>query len=46
MVMNASSYLRTDVVMMGILILGITGYLLDLALVHAQRRWVHWMGKN
>jgi taurine transport system permease protein len=46
MVMNASSYLRTDVVMLGILILGITGYLLDLALVAAQTYWVHWMGKG
>ncbi len=45
MVMNASSYLRTDVVMLGIVVLGITGYLLDLSLVAAQRRWVHWMGK-
>ena len=33
MVINASAYLRTDVVMIGILLLGITGYLLDLALV-------------
>lgn len=45
MVINASAYLRTDVVMLGILILGITGYLLDLALVATQRYWVHWMGK-
>lgn len=46
MVINASSYLRTDVVMLGILILGVTGYLLDLALVAAQRRWIHWIGKG
>lgn len=46
MVLNASNYLRTDVVMLGILILGATGYLLDLALVAAQRRFVHWMGKG
>jgi taurine transport system permease protein len=45
MVMNASAYLRTDVVMLGVLMLGVTGYLLDFALVSAQRRWVHWMGK-
>lgn len=46
MVINASSYLRTDVVMLGILLLGITGYLLDLALVATQRFSIHWMGRG
>jgi taurine transport system permease protein len=46
MVINASSYLRTDVVILGILLLGITGYLLDLALVSIQRATIHWMGKG
>lgn len=46
MVINASSYLRTDVVMIGILLLGITGYALDLALVALQRAVVPWMGKD
>ncbi len=46
MVINASSYLRTDVVMIGILLLGLTGYLLDLALVAAQRVVVPWIGKD
>lgn len=46
MVMNASAYLRTDVVLLGVLMLGVTGYLLDFVLVTAQRRWVHWMGKT
>lgn len=46
MVMNASSYLRTDVVMVGILLLGLTGYLLDLAIVKSQQHWVHWMGRG
>ena len=45
MVMNASSYLRTDVVMLGIVLLGGIGYLLDLALVQLQRRTVHWTGR-
>jgi taurine transport system permease protein len=44
MVMNASSYLRTDVVMLGIVLLGTIGYFLDVALVKAQRRIVHWSG--
>lgn len=46
MVLNASSYLRTDVVMLGILILGTTGYLLDLSIVAAQRFFIHWIGKS
>lgn len=46
MVINASAYLRTDVVMIGILLLGITGYLLDLLLVAVQRVAVPWVGKD
>lgn len=46
MVINASSYLRTDVVMVGIIILGVTGYLLDLIIVTAQRAAVPWAGKD
>jgi taurine transport system permease protein len=46
MVMNASSYLRTDVVMLGIVLLGSIGYLLDVVLVKAQKRIVHWTGRG
>ncbi len=46
MVMNASEYLRTDVVMLGIILLGATGYLIDLTLVFMQRVSIHWMGKD
>lgn len=46
MVMNASEYLRTDVVMLGIILLGITGYFIDLCLVLTQRLAVHWMGRD
>ena len=46
MVINASAYLRTDVVMIGILLLGITGYLLDMLLVSIQRIAVPWIGKD
>lgn len=45
MVLNASSYLRTDVVLLGIFILGTTGYLLDIVIVMLQKRVVPWMGK-
>lgn len=46
MVMNAGDYLRTDVVIVGIVLLGLIGYLLDVLLVLAQRRFVPWSGKD
>lgn len=46
MIVNAGSYLRTDVVIIGILVLGVLGYLLDSALVRLQRRLVPWAGKE
>ena len=46
MVLNASSYLRTDIVLLGIIILGTTGYLLDIMIVMIQKRTVPWMGKG
>jgi taurine transport system permease protein len=46
MVMNAGDYLRTDVVILGILFLGLIGYALDLLLVFLQKRCVPWTGKE
>jgi taurine transport system permease protein len=46
MVVNAGSFLRTDVVMVGIFLLGVTGYLLDVAIVKLQRKLVPWMGRD
>ena len=46
MVMNAGTYLRTDVVMVGILLLGLIGYLLDFAIVLTQRAVVPWAGRD
>ncbi|KAF1046016.1 ABC transporter permease [Xylophilus sp.] len=46
MIVNAGSYLRTDVVILGILILGVLGWLLDLLIVSAQRKLVPWAGKE
>ncbi|AOA57648.1 ABC transporter permease [Acinetobacter larvae] len=45
MIMNAGGYLRTDVVIVGIVLLGIIGFLLDWLLVKAQQKWVPWTGK-
>jgi taurine transport system permease protein len=38
--------LRTDIVLLGIVILGVTGYILDIAIVVIQNRVVPWMGKG
>jgi taurine transport system permease protein len=46
MVMNASSYMRTDLVMLGIILLGVTGYLLDYILVVIERLVVPWAGRE
>ncbi len=46
MVINAGSYLRTDVVLLGIVLLGLTGYFFDWVLVQLQQRWVPWAGKD
>jgi taurine transport system permease protein len=46
MVINAGNYLRTDVVLLGILLLGLTGYFFDWILVRLQRRFAPWAGKD
>jgi taurine transport system permease protein len=46
LVINASNYLRTDIVMLGILVLGSIGYLLDLGIVALQKRFVPWTGRD
>jgi taurine transport system permease protein len=45
MVVNAGAYLRTDIVMLGIVLLGSLGYALDLALVGLQRWVTPWAGR-
>ncbi|TGV06438.1 ABC transporter permease [Alcaligenaceae bacterium 429] len=46
MVINAGTYLRTDIVMLGIFLLGLLGYLFDAVLVILQRKLVPWAGKE
>lgn len=46
MVINAGTYLRTDVVLLGILLLGLTGYFFDWLLVRLQHRFAPWAGKD
>ncbi len=46
MVLDASNYLRSDIVFMGVIIMGITGILLDFIIRLIERKIVHWKGKN
>ena len=45
MVLNASNFLRTDIVVMGIIVIGIIAYLFDLLMRRAERWLVPWKGK-
>jgi taurine transport system permease protein len=45
MVLNASNFLRSDIVVMGILVIGALAYLFDLLMRWAQRLLVPWKGR-
>lgn len=45
MVLNASNFLRTDIVVMGIIIIGTVAYAFDLAMRWVERRLVPWKGR-
>jgi len=45
MVLNASRYLRTDIVIMGIMVMGVTGYFIDLGMRSMQKKIIPWKGK-
>ena len=46
MVFSASQFLRTDIVMMGILILGALGMALSWGLLRLDTRLIHWRGRE
>ncbi|MCB6994621.1 ABC transporter permease [bacterium 210820-DFI.6.37] len=46
LVLDASNYLRSDTVFMGVIIMGITGILLDKIIRIIEGKVVHWKGKN
>jgi taurine transport system permease protein len=46
MVLNASSFLRTDVVVMGIVLIGLIAWTFDLGMRALERRLVPWRGKS
>jgi taurine transport system permease protein len=46
MVLNASSFLRTDVVVMGIVLIGAIAWIFDLVMRVLERRLVPWKGRG
>lgn len=44
MVLDASNFLKSDVIIVGILIMGFTGILIDYGLRHLERKVVFWKG--
>jgi taurine transport system permease protein len=45
MVLNASNFLRTDIVIMGIVVIGIVAYAMDLGMRWVERKLVPWKGR-
>lgn len=45
MVLNAAEFLVTDVVIMGIIVIGVIAYLFDLLMRYAERKLVPWKGR-
>jgi len=46
LVMNASNFLRTDIVLMGILVIGVVAWVFDLGMRTVERRMVPWKGQG
>ena len=45
MVLNASNFLRTDIVIMGIIVIGVVSYTFDLLMRWIERKLVPWKGR-
>ena len=45
MVLNASNFLRTDIVIMGIIVIGVVAYLFDLFMRWVETKLVPWKGR-
>jgi taurine transport system permease protein len=45
MVLNASNFLRTDIVVMGIIVIGVVAYAFDLFMRWVERKLVPWKGR-
>lgn len=45
MVLNSARFLRTDIVIMGIIVMGIIGYMFDLIMRSIEKKVIPWKGK-
>ncbi len=45
MVLNAGRYLRTDIVIMGVIVMGVVGYGFDLFIRILEKKIIPWKGK-
>jgi taurine transport system permease protein len=45
MVLNASNFLRTDIVVMGIIVIGVVAYMFDLLMRWVEHKIVPWKGR-
>jgi taurine transport system permease protein len=45
MVLNASNFLRTDIVIMGIIVIGVVAYLFDMLMRWIEKKLVPWKGR-
>ena len=45
MVLNASNFLRTDIVVMGIIVIGVVAYLFDMLMRWTEHKLVPWKGR-
>ena len=45
MVLNASNFLRTDIVIMGIIVIGVVAYAFDMIMRWVEHKLVPWKGK-
>ena len=45
MVLHASNFLRTDIVIMGIVVIGVVAYVFDLFMRWVERKLVPWKGR-
>lgn len=44
-VLDASNWLKSDVVFLGVILMGLTGILLNQIILLLEKRFVHWVGK-
>ncbi|MBS7690631.1 ABC transporter permease subunit [Pseudomonas lalucatii] len=46
MVLNASRYLNTDIVLMGVILMGVVGFMIDLCMRRLEQKLIPWKSKG